>query len=235
MMGRLFRAELLKIKRKGLWFLTVLGPFGVVALQMVNYGVRKDYLFSLHEDRWGYYLLNVSTFTPLALVLGIVILTSFMASIEEETGAWKQTAALPAPKQTLFLAKFLVPALLLFVSSLLLAVFTLAYGLWLPLGRAVPWLDLLKHSLLPYFAALPILAVQYWLAVVSRHQGAVVSAGVLGFLLTYNAFYLPDWLIWRWPFLVGEGQFAWPSLLGMTVGVLLLLGGMGHFTRKDVT
>lgn len=235
MMGRLFRAELLKIKRKGLWFLTVLGPFGVVALQMVNYGVRKDYLFSQSDDRWGYYLLNVSSFTPLALVLGIIILTSFMASIEEETGAWKQAAVLPASKQILFLAKFLVPALLLFVSSLLLAAFTLAYGLWLQLGETIPWAGLLKHSLLPYFAAWPILAVQYWLAVISRHQGAVVSAGVLGFLLTYNAFYLPDWLIWRWPLLVGEGQFAWPPLLGLAVGALLLLVGMAHFNRKDVT
>lgn len=235
MMGRMFRSELLKIKRKGLWLLTVLGPFGVVAMQMVNYGLRKDYLFSQNDDRWGYYLANVSTFTPLALVLGIVILTSFTASVEEETGAWKSVAALPAPRSTLFLAKFLVPAMLLMVSSVLLALFTLAYGLTLDLGDQVPWIDLLVCSLLPYFAALPILALQYWLAVVTRHQGATVSAGVLGFLLTFNAYYLPDWLIWRWPFLVSRGDRPETmALAGLVVGAGLLALGTGHFARRDV-
>ena len=36
MMGKLLTADFLKIKRKGLWLLTLIGPLGVVALQMVN-------------------------------------------------------------------------------------------------------------------------------------------------------------------------------------------------------
>lgn len=91
MMGKLLTADFLKIKRKGLWLLTLIGPLGVVALQMVNYGVRKDYLLQQSEDDWGYFLLNVHSFTPLAIVLGIAILTSFIASIENETNAWKLT------------------------------------------------------------------------------------------------------------------------------------------------
>ena len=127
MMGKLLASDFLKIKRKGLWFLTALGPFGVIALQMVNYGVRKDYLLQQSEDDWGYYLLYVHSFTPLALILGIAILTSFMASIENETNAWKQLIALPVSKLTVYLSKFTVLAILLFVSSSLLMVFTLAY------------------------------------------------------------------------------------------------------------
>ncbi len=90
-------------------------PFGVVALQMVNYGVRKDYLLQQSEDDWGgYYLLNVHSFTPLAIVLGIAILTSFIASIENETNAWKQLIALPVSKLTVYLSKFTLLAILLF-------------------------------------------------------------------------------------------------------------------------
>ncbi|MEG0385972.1 MAG: permease, partial [Solibacillus sp.] len=37
MMAKLLTSDFLKIKRKGLWFLTALGPVGVVALQTVNY------------------------------------------------------------------------------------------------------------------------------------------------------------------------------------------------------
>lgn len=53
MIGKLVEAEFLKIKRKGFWFLTFLGPFGVIALQMVNYGVRKEYLLRQSDDDWG--------------------------------------------------------------------------------------------------------------------------------------------------------------------------------------
>jgi len=235
MTGRLFRAELLKIKGKGLWLLTVLGPLGVVGLQAVNYGVRKDHLFAQSDDRWGDYLANVASFTPLALVLGIVILTSFMAFIEEETGAWKTVAALPAPKSLLFLAKFLVPAMLLMIASGLLVLFTLAHGLFLDPGGRVPWADLLIRSLLPVCAALPILALQYWLAVVSRHQGVAVTIGVLGFLLTYNAHMVPDWMPWRWPALAAAGDGAPAAIMGVVFGIALFAAGMWHFSRKDVS
>lgn len=134
MMGKLLAAEFMKIKRKGIWILTVLGPIGVVAMQMVNYGVRKDYLFSQNDDRWGYYLDNIHSFTPLAIVLGIVILTSFMSSIENETSAWKQLIALPVSKMSVYLSKFMVLSILLLTSSVLLMLFALTFGLSLDLG-----------------------------------------------------------------------------------------------------
>jgi len=127
MMSKLLIAEFLKITRKGIWFLTLLGPVGVVALQMVNYGVRKDYLLQQSENDWGYFLLNIHSFTPLAVVLGIAILTSFMASIENETNAWKQLIALPVSKLSVYLSKFTVLTILLFLSSTLLMIFTLGY------------------------------------------------------------------------------------------------------------
>src|SRR5690625_2964409 len=130
MIRRLLQSDFLKIKRKGFWFLTFLGPFGVVALQMVNYGVRKDYLLEQSNNHWEYYLLNVSTFTPLALVLGIAILTSFMASVENETNAWKQLISLPVSKLNVYLSKFTVLAYFLWIASFLLLFFTAGYGIF---------------------------------------------------------------------------------------------------------
>lgn len=235
MIGKLLCADFLKMKRKGFWFLTFLGPFGVVALQMVNYGVRKDYLLQQSEDDWGYYLLNVSSFTPLALVLGIAILTSFMASIENETNAWKQLISLPVSKMSVYLSKFTVLACLLFVSSLLLMVFSLAYGVFLNLGEGIPYLELLKHSIYPYFAALPILALQLWIATVSQNQGIPITTGILGVIFTYSAFVLPDWMIWKWPSLMNEWNEPMINvMLGIGVGILLYIVGMVDFTRRDV-
>jgi lantibiotic transport system permease protein len=235
MIGKILGTDFLKIKRKGFWLLTFLGPFGVVFLQMVNYGIRKDYLLKQSEDDWGYYLVNVSAFTPLALVLGIAILTSFISSVENETNAWKQLLALPVSKMSVYLSKFTVLAILLFISSFLLMVLTLIYGIFLDLGTEIPFIDLLKYSFYPYFAALPILALQLWLATVSQNQGIPITAGILGTILTYSAYYLPDWMIWKWPTLKNEwNEPIFNVLLGIGVGFLLYIVGMIDFTRRDV-
>jgi hypothetical protein len=235
MIGKLLLADFSKIKRKGLWFLAFLGPFGVIALQMVNYGVRKDYLLQQSEDDWGYYFMNVHSFTPLALVLGIAILTSFIASIENETNAWKQLISLPVSKMGVYLSKFTVLASLLFVSSLLLLVFSLCYGVLLKLGNDIPYLELLKYSFYPYFAALPILALQLWIASVSQNQGIPITTGVLGVIFAFSAFVLPDWMIWKWPSLMNEWDEPLINvLLGIGVGIVLYIVGMLDFMRRDV-
>ncbi|WP_419958699.1 ABC transporter permease [Psychrobacillus psychrotolerans] len=235
MIGKLLRADFLKIKRKGLWFLSFLGPFGVIALQMVNYGVRKDYLLNQSDDDWGYFLEYVHSFTPLALVLGIAILTSFMASIENETNAWKQLISLPVSKMSVYLSKFMVLGSLLFVSSLLLGVFSLGYGILLNLGAQIPYLELLKYSFYPYLAALPVLALQLWISSVSQNQGIPITTGVLGVIFAYSAFILPDWMIWKWPSLMNEWDEPLINvMLGIGVGTLLYIVGMLDFTRRDV-
>ncbi|GAA0292052.1 hypothetical protein GGQ92_002610 [Gracilibacillus halotolerans] len=235
MIKNLLCADFLKIKRKGFWFLTFLGPFGVVALQMVNYGVRKDYLLQQSNDEWGYYILNVSTFTPLALVLGVVILTSFMTSVENETNAWKQLIAFPVTKISVYLSKLTVLALLLFISSFLLMLFTLGFGMILELQGQIPYGKLLKHSFYPYFAVTPVLALQLWIAIVSKNQGVPIAVGVLGVILTYSAYLLPDWMIWKWPSLINEWDEPLINvLLGVGVGSLLYIIGMFDFVRRDV-
>ncbi|MEA0552516.1 ABC transporter permease [Lysinibacillus irui] len=235
MIGKLLTADFLKIKRKGLWFLTLLGPLGVVALQMVNYGVRKDYLLQQSEDDWGYYLLNIHSFTPLAIVLGIAILTSFMASIENETNAWKQLIALPVSKLSVYLSKFTVLALLLFLASTVLMIFTLSYGLFLNLGAPVPYLEVAKFSYFPALAALPILALQLWIASVSHNQGIPITVGIFGVIFAYSSFVLPDWMIWKWPSLMNQWDEPIINvLLGVGIGILLYIVGMIDFARRDV-
>ncbi|WP_152655695.1 ABC transporter permease [Oceanobacillus sp. CFH 90083] len=231
----LVKADFLKIKRKGMWLLCLTGPFGVVALQMVNYGVRKDYLFEQMDDRWLYYILNINSFTPLAIVLGIVILTSFMASIEDETNAWKQLVALPVSKRAVYLSKFTVVSCVLFLSSVHLFLFMSGYGLTLGLGTDIPYLRLMEYSFFPFLAALPVLALQLWVATVSKNQAIPVTLGVIGVILAYSASLLPDWVIWKWPALSNDWDHSYiNALLGIGFGLLLYLLGMIDFKRRDV-
>lgn len=231
----LIKADFLKIRRKGMWLLSLIGPFGVVALQMVNYGVRKDYLFQQMDDRWLYYILNINSFTTLAVVLGIVILTSFMASIEDETNAWKQLVAMPVSKRAVYLSKFTVISCILFVSSILLFLFTLSYGMTLGLGEDIPYLRLLEYSFFPSFAALPVLGLQLWIAIISKNQAIPITLGVVGVILAYSAPGLPDWLIWTWPTLSNDWGHSYINvLLGIGFGFLLYVLGMTDFKRRDV-
>ncbi|MGE7928715.1 ABC transporter permease [Lysinibacillus xylanilyticus] len=235
MIGKLLTADFLKIKRKGLWFLTALGPIGVVALQMVNYGIRKDYLLQQSEDDWGYYLLNVHSFTPLAIVLGIAILTSFMASIENETNAWKQLIALPVSKLTVYLSKFTVLAILLFMSSTILMLVSMAYGVFLDLGDSIPYTEIAKFAYYPFFASLPILALQLWIASVCHNQGIPITVGIFGVIFAYSSFVLPDWMIWKWPSLMNQwDEPVINVMLGVGIGILLYIIGMIDFARRDV-
>jgi len=236
MMPSLLQAEFLKIKRKGFWLLAVLGPFGVVALQMVNYGVRKEYLLKQSDNDWEYFLSNVHSFTPLALVLGIVILTSLMASVENETNALKQWIALPVSKMSVYLSKFFVLASLLFLSSVLLLIFTLAYGMYLDFDETIPFQVLLEYSFCPYFAALPVLAFQLWIAMVSKNQGIPTAIGVVGVIFTFMSHQLPDWMIWKWPTLTNQWDEPLINVwLGLAIGGVLYVAGMLDFTRRDVT
>ncbi|WP_026674776.1 ABC transporter permease [Alkalihalobacterium bogoriense] len=235
MLIRLMSGEFMKIKRKGFWIFVFLGPIGVVALQMVNYGVRKDYLLQQSDDNWMYYIVNVNAFTSLALVLGIVILTSLMASVEDETRAWKQLLALPVTKKSVYISKFSVLAVLLVVSSTLLFVFTFAYGSVLELGTDIPVRALLEYSYFPLLAALPVLALHLWITTVSKKQGVAVSVGIIGTLLTYMAYILPDWMIWKWPSLMNEANEPLMNVyLGLGVGIVIYLVGMLDFMRRDV-
>lgn len=234
MLGKLLWADFLKIKRKGFWLLSLLGPVGVIALQMVNYGVRKDYLLRQSEDDWAYYLLNVSSFTPLAIVLGIAILTVFTASVEDETNAWKQLLALPVSKMKVYLSKFTMLLILLLGSSVLLAVFTLLYGVMLDLGEEIPVARLLEYSFFPFFAALPVLALHVWIALISRNQGIPITVGIVGTILTYSAFMLPDWLIWKWPSMMNDwNEPAINVWLGIGAGLVIYVIGMMDFVRRD--
>ncbi|MDD1501564.1 ABC transporter permease [Lysinibacillus sp. CNPSo 3705] len=235
MIGKLLTSDFLKIKRKGLWFLTALGPIGVVAMQMVNYGIRKDYLLEQSEDDWGYYLSNVHAFTPLAIVLGIAILTSFIASIENETNAWKQLIALPVSKLTVYLSKFTVLAILLFMSSTILMLLSMAYGVFLDLGDSIPYAEIAKFAYYPFFASLPILALQLWIASVCHNQGIPITVGIFGVIFAYSSFVLPDWMIWKWPSLMNQWDEPIINvMLGVGIGILLYIIGMIDFARRDV-
>ncbi|WP_409343542.1 ABC transporter permease [Paenibacillus sp. MBLB4367] len=234
MIARVLAADLLKIRRKMIWGLAFLGPFGVVALQAVNFGLRYDYLTKQYAaDLWKGLLGNIQFLAVPSLLLGITIVTSMIAGVEHHMNAWKQLLALPVSRKTVFAGKFLLSLLLLLVSCSLLAGGTMLLGWALGFGTDFPYGELAKTSFLPLIASMPVLALQLWLSVTMRNQAIPLTVGILGTVLTLFAPALPDWLLWKWPLLQGENTDDFVRL-GAGIGLALLAAGLADFTRRDV-
>lgn len=237
MLQHLLAAEFLKLKRKWAWFLIFLGPFGVVALQALNFGVRYEYLTSRYaDDLWGGLLGNVQSLVPAVLIMGMAIITSIVAYVDHENRSWKHLLSLPINKYSLLLAKFIVSIVLLGVASLLLVVGTVILGISLKFGvDSIPLIEIMKMAFFSYLAALPILALQLWIAVIYSHQGAAITIGILGALFSTYSFKMPDWVIWKWPSLLNNWEVpAYSAYLGMGTGLVIFLMASIHFKKRDV-
>lgn len=230
-----FASDFLKIKRKMIWFLIFLGPFGVIALEAVNFGLRYDYLTNRYEaDLWGGLVGEASYLAIPALMLGLTIITSMIASIEHQTNAWKQLLALPISKFSVFTGKFLLATVLLFISSTLLFVGIIILGLFLKFGLEIPFLTMLKMVYLPYFAAMPFIAFQIWLSITVKNQAIPLTIGIVSTILSLTAFNFPNWFPWNWLYLESWGNPLYSALAGLCLGFILYLIGLIDFSRKDV-
>ncbi|WP_026342475.1 ABC transporter permease [Paenibacillus fonticola] len=236
MMLRSLRSDLLKIRRKGLWFLVVAAPLGLVAMQGLNFGLRYDYLSDRYkEDLWGGLISNINPFIPMALFLGCTLVSSLAANIEHQMSSWKQLLALPISRSAVFLAKLLLCVLLLTVSCVLLPFFTAGLGFLLGFQSPLPLSDLLGMGFYPYLAAWPLLALQLWLSVTFRNQALPVSLGVGAAVISPFMGNLSEWLPLNWPMLaLVEASRLIFIISGVVLGIVLALLSLAHFNRKDV-
>ncbi len=228
------QADLLKVKRKWFWLLVFLGPFGVISLQIVNYGVRYDYLLKQQPDIWAGVIENVNMFVCPALLLGITILASQIATIEHHQSSWKQLLSLPVSRLTVFSSKFITLLIMLFVSSTLLFIGTVLLGVGLKFGWTFPAVAILKNSFFPLLAALPVLAIQTWLSITFKNQAVSLTIGILGTMVGMTAYNAPDWFIWGWPLLSEKHEPIWFVTFGIIVGMAIVICGMIDFNKRDV-
>lgn len=237
MMLRSLSADFLKIRGKGIWFLIILAPVGLVAMQALNFGLRLDYLKGQYAGNlWGGLIDNIVLFVPIALYLGVTLVSSLVANVEYQMSSWKQLLALPISRTAVFCAKFTLCFLLLTVSCLLLPVFTVLLGLVFGFGTAdIPLNDVLRMGFFPYLAALPMMALQLWLSLSFRNQALPVTLGVTAAIISPFTLQLTEWFPLNWPFFGYIGPHAaWFIGAGVICGAVIMMLGLIHFNRKDV-
>ena len=236
MMIRSLSADFLKIRKKGIWFLVLLAPIGIVAMQALNFGLRFDYMKNQYaDDLWGGLINNISFFVPISLYLGCTLIASLVANVEHQMSSWKQLLALPISRTAVFSAKFTLCFILLSVSCLLLSLATITLGLVFGFGFSFPLIDTIKLGFFPFFAALPMLALQLWLSLSFRNQALPVSLGVTAALVSPFAGNLSEWFPLNWPAMgYASPDQAWFISAGFCLGFIIMFIGLVHFNRKDV-
>lgn len=234
-MLRILLSDFIKMKRKLIWLFIFLGPFDVVALEAVNFGLRYDYLTKMYEkDLWAGLIGESRYLALLALMLGLTLIASMIAGIEHQTNAWKQLLALPVSKWKVFTGKFLLVSILLFASCTLLFGGMILLGIGLKFGMDIPWLALAKMAYFPYLAAMPFIAFQIWLSIIMKNQAIPTTVGIVGTILVMMSFD-SNWFPWKWPSLENSwGNPVYSVLLGIGLGLIIYVFGMLDFGRKDV-
>ncbi|GBG09171.1 permease [Paenibacillus agaridevorans] len=235
MIVQAIRSDLLKINGKGLWFLTFLAPVGLIAMQGLNYGLRYDYMIKAYAgDPWGGLLDNILMFVPIALLMGITILSSMLANVEHHTSAWKQLLALPISRYAVFGSKFAIVALLLAVASIVLALGSFGLGLLLGFDAAdFPVTDAIKLAAYPYLASWTLLTPVLWMCVTYRNQSLPITIGIVAALI--SVFPLSEWVPTNWPLASYKAENGETFVLaGLIIGLVILLPAAVHFNRKDV-
>lgn len=236
MMLRVLVSDFLKIRKKMIWFLIFLGPAGVVGLEAFNFLLRYDYLTKVYEDDLWKGLIGEARYLAIpTLLMGLTIITSMVANVEHQTNAWKQLLALPVSKLQVFTGKFVLAAILLFVSSTLLGAGIILLGIILKFGTDIPFIYLVKMSYYPYLAALPFIALQIWLSITVKNQAIPLTIGIVGTMLSLYSMKLPDWFPWKWPTLMNDwGGPVYSAAAGIGLGLVIYIIGLSDFTRKDV-
>ncbi|NGZ77341.1 ABC transporter permease [Saccharibacillus alkalitolerans] len=237
MIGKLLSTDLLKMRRTGIWWVVLIGPVGLAAMQALNFGLRYDYLVRgrYAADPWSGLLNETAMFVPIAVYLAMTLLMAMIANIENKQNSWKQMLALPVRRSQVFASKFLCCLIQLLAACALLSVSTAAVGLALNFSGPIPYADLLTFGVYPMLASLPMLGFTLWLTLTFRNQAIPISLGIAASLMSVFGASMPEVVPLAWPALVVSGQRAL-TFMGLGVGLfaVLYLLGSAHFSRKDV-
>jgi len=196
-----FQSEWLKIRRSLALWMVLIGGFFTPTIIIVARLVRHAGVPALYakEDFWQ--LLWRNSWESMAvffLPLGAILTTSLIAQIEYKNNTWKQLHTLPLSYTTIFFSKLAVILTLMAIFFVLFNIgiylsaivpYLLISGTPYPAGP-LPWRDFLREDALYFLDCLPIVALQYLLAL--RFKNFLVPVG-LGFLFWVGSIGVISW------------------------------------------
>lgn len=245
MLFKVWKSELRKLSRSAVWIpvgLTPIITMMFVLIMMGKWNARK-----IQPDHaWqAVYSLVTGPYAMLLLPLLACAIAALVCRAEHISGGWKMLYALPVSRLTLYIAKFSIVLLLLALSQVLLLAGVLFDGfVLLHLTNAVPWSFVIKGLVGGWIAAIPLAALQFWVACAWESFGAqfaiatilTVPAAAVSHSVVYGPLYP-----WSQPILAmiphSEGFLYISNEALMTIIVsafAFVVGSMWYFVRRDI-
>jgi hypothetical protein len=196
-----FQSEWLKIKRSLAFWMVIIGGFFTPSIIIIARLVRYTSLQEIYSSQNFWNALWKSSWESVAvffLPLGAILSTSLIAQLEYKNNTWKQLHTLPINYTTIFFSK-------LAVILILMAQFLVLFNIGIYLAGIIPYLLVsgtpypaqplpyqifAQENLLYFVDALPIVALQYLIAL--RFKNFLVPVG-LGFVFWVGALGALSW------------------------------------------
>jgi lantibiotic transport system permease protein len=240
---RALHAEILKLKRTLAFRVIFALPFLVGLLEF--FIVWRTKKFPAGFNLWQ--TLPTSSFQVWAifmLPLLITLETALLNGIEHSDKQWKHIFALPLPRHSIYLAKFIVAQALILISTAVLAVLIVIVGVAATYVRTelanagpVPFGWIAKYTLLVWIAGWFIIAIHTWISMRWSGFPIALGAGIAGtfFALFAASASIGKYYPWLLPMnLFLDGRFTAAIVLGAAGGIIGALLGCVEFVRRDV-
>lgn len=240
----------IKFKRSKLLLIASVFPLFVFIMNFSDFYLRLDFnrelAQELHTTEWSFLVISCHWAMFIMVPLSITIFASKIVNIEHEANTWKTLFALPISKYSIYLSKFIYLFLLCMFSATFIVGSLLFIGIFLDFNGPIPWDLILKQAFYPYIVSFPLMAFQLWVSMVCQNQIIPIS---LGIIFTLSGFFLQNvkWLFWVYPIwgtpilpsdefnkVIINTDLSFFFNMSLTVGLLFLIGGMIHFSKREL-
>ena len=240
----------IKFKRSKLLLIASVFPLFVFIMNFSDFYLRLDFnrelAQELHTTEWSFLVISCHWAMFIMVPLSITIFASKIVNIEHEANTWKILFALPISKYSIYLSKFIYLFLLCMFSATFIVGSLLFIGIFLDFNGPIPWDLILKQAFYPYIVSFPLMAFQLWVSMVCQNQIIPIS---LGIIFTLSGFFLQNvkWLFWVYPIwgtpilpsdefnkVIINTDLSFFFNMSLTVGLLFLIGGMIHFSKREL-
>ncbi len=185
-------AEFIKLKRTPVPWFVLIGGVVTTILVLFKFAVNPYRDIGLNSNPWpNFYEFNLNLVALFLLPLFVVLLVSFVTSIEERSNTWKYLYVLPFSKGYIYFSKLWTLVVLVFSTIFLYhcAVLSTAYILDLMVPEfefryyQPEWRLMGEQMIHLFISLLGILGFQYWLAMQHKPFLVPLGIGIMGFVI----------------------------------------------------
>jgi hypothetical protein len=235
--------EWTKLRKSSIWVPVFIAPLLTVLVGLAM--SRMDLVTNGNHIAWlVIYQATIQVYGLLFLPMLAGILASLCCRSEHLAGGWKQLLALPVRRTTVYAAKFFYVLFFLALAQVLVLFALLVVGLILHVHAPIPWTMLSKGIIGGWLATIPLSALQLWVSTWWKSFGAPFALNIIltipAMSIASSSIYAPLYP-WAQPVLAmlprqqGMLNVTPETMLTMTIaGVIFILGGWLHFTRRDI-